>query len=77
MSVPHETWSKWGNDFDQVSWGADKNCGSFTNGQFSNVSLFFPWTLDKNNLESKDKIQREIQILKAFVSQLERILDIW
>ena len=38
---------------------------------------FFPWTLDKNNLASKDKIQRETQILTVFVSQLEEILDIF
>ena len=31
----------WGNHFHQVSWGLDKNCGFFTNGQFLSVSGFF------------------------------------
>ena len=33
--------SSWGNHFHQVSWGLDKNCRFFTNGQVLNVSCFF------------------------------------
>ena len=31
----------WDNHFHQVSWGLDKKCGFFTNGQFLNVCGFF------------------------------------
>ena len=31
----------WGNHFHQVSWGLDKKCRFFTNGQFLNVGPFF------------------------------------
>ena len=33
--------SLWDTYFHQVSWGLDKNCGFFINGQFLNVSPFF------------------------------------
>ena len=33
--------SSWGDHFHQVSWGLDKNCRFFINGQFLKVSRFF------------------------------------
>ena len=33
--------ASWGDYFHWVSWGSDKNCGFFTNGQFLSVYVFF------------------------------------
>ena len=33
--------NSWGNNFHQVSWGLDKNCGLFINGEFLNMCSFF------------------------------------
>ena len=43
LSNCHETL---GNHFHQVSWGLDKTCGFFTNGQVLSVSGFFTQTLE-------------------------------
>ena len=40
--------TSWANHFHQVSWGLDKNCRFFINGQFLKVSRFFPQTLNTN-----------------------------
>ena len=37
--------TSWEDFFHQVSWGLDKKCGFFTNGQFLSVSGFFTQTL--------------------------------
>ena len=37
--------ASWGNYFHQVSWGLDKKCGFFSNGQFFNVGPFLTQTL--------------------------------
>ena len=37
--------NSWVDHFHQVSWGLDKNCRFFINGQFLKVTCFFPQTL--------------------------------
>ena len=37
--------TSWGNNFHQVSWGLEKSCGFFINGQFLKVCHFFTQTL--------------------------------
>ena len=41
--------SSWDDYFHQVSWGLDKKCGFFFNGQFLNVSCFCLLRLYKQN----------------------------
>ena len=48
-----------GNHFHQVSWGLDKNCRFFTNGQVLNVSCFF-----HSDLSHIDFLKRSILKVK-------------